>query len=85
MHLAVSLFLGLLYVVSTRAPSTAESQHQFELLTTQLPLAPQRQSFPRLDEITIDQLHGLFNDGSLTSEDLVHACSPVKCLLVAAD
>ena len=85
MHLAVSLFLGLLYVVSTHAPSTAESQHQFELLTTQLPLAPPRQTFPRLDEITIDQIRGLFNDGSLTSEALVHACSPIQGWLVVAD
>ena len=75
MRLAVSLFLGLLYVVSTCAPSNAESQPQFELLTKQLPLARIQGAYPRLDEITIDQIHELFNDGSLTSQDLVHACS----------
>ena len=75
MRLVVSLVLGLLYVLSTHAPSTAESQPQFELLTTQLPLEPHQGAFPRLDEITIDHIHDLFKDGSLTSEDLVHACS----------
>ena len=74
MYLAVSLFLGLLYVLPLHAAPAAESQAQFELLTKQLPIAPHQHVFPRLDEITIDQLHRLFADGILTSEDLVHAC-----------
>ena len=75
MYLAASLILGLLYVVSLYAAPATESQAQSELLTTQEPLTVHRPSFPRLDEITIDQLHRLFDDGSLTSADLVHASS----------
>ena len=81
MHLAVSLFLGLLYVSSFHAASAAEYLPQFDILTKQRPIEPSKQHYHRLDEITIDQLHGLFDDGSLTSEILVHACAPL-CLML---
>ncbi|KAL8786201.1 MAG: hypothetical protein Q9195_008320 [Heterodermia aff. obscurata] len=72
MHLAVSLFLGLLYVSSCHAASAAEYLPQFDILTKQRPTEPSQQHFYRLDEITIDQLHGFFHDGSLTSETLAY-------------
>ena len=81
MHLAVSLFLGLLYVLSFYAASAAEYLPQFDILTKQRPIEPPQQHSYRLDEITIDQLHGLFDDGSLTSEILVHARAPL-CLML---
>ena len=81
MHLAVSLFLGLLYVSSFHAASAAEYLPQFDLLTKQRPIELSQQHSYRLDEITIDQLHGLFDDGSLTSEVLVNARAP-PCLML---
>ena len=74
MYLAVSLFLGLLYVLPCQAASAVEYQNQSEILTKQYTINLHQQSLPRLDEITIDQLRGLFDEGALTSEDLVHAC-----------
>lgn len=86
MHLAVSLFLGLLYVSSFNAASAAEYLPQFDILTKQRPIEPSQQHSYRLDEITIDQLHGLFDNGSLTSEILVHAraslCLTLRQLLI---
>lgn len=75
MYLVVSLLLGLLYVSSFHPSSAAEYQPQFELLTKQHAINPHETPFPTLDEITIDQIHRLFDDGSLTSEHLVQACS----------
>ena len=86
MHLLVSLFLGLLYVSSFHAASAAEYLPQFDILTKQRPIQPSQQHSYRLDEITIDQLHGLFEDGSLTSEVLVDArASPMPHVAAATD
>lgn len=74
MYLVVSLLLGLLYVSSFHPSSAAEYQPQFELLTKQHAINPHETPFPRLDQVTIDQLHRLFDDRSLTSEYLVQAC-----------
>ena len=81
MRLAVSLFLGLLYVSSFHAASAAEYLPQFDILTKQRPVEPSQQHSYRLDEITIDQINGLFDNGSLTSEFLVDARAPL-CLMI---
>ncbi len=72
MHLAASLYLGLLYVLPSFSILAAESRGQRELLTYQHPQDFDQKAFPRLDEITIDELQSLFSDGTLTSEVLVN-------------
>lgn len=72
MRLAASLYLGLLYVLSSFSTLAAASRGQRELLTYQHPQDTAKDAFPRLDEITIDELQGFFADGSVTSEDLVN-------------
>ena len=72
MRLSASLYLGLLYVLSSFAFLAAESRAQPELLTYQHPKNFAQEVLPRLDEVTIDELQSLFSDGSLTSEDLVN-------------
>ena len=69
MHLAISLYVGLLYVLPFCA--TTESHPQREILTYQDSGKNAQQLFPRLDEITIDDLQKLYSEGSLTSYDLV--------------
>ena len=76
MHLAVSLYVGLLYVLPSCA--TAELQPQREILTYQNPGKTTQESLPRLDEITIDDLQKLYGEGSLTSYDLVQVSSYVS-------
>ncbi|KAL8842165.1 MAG: hypothetical protein Q9205_000827 [Flavoplaca limonia] len=65
----LSLFARLVYVISvvSIALSNPTGEHQCRLAT------PQPSLFPLLDEISIDILHALFANGSLTSVNLVHA------------
>ncbi|KAL8900690.1 MAG: hypothetical protein Q9192_000940 [Flavoplaca navasiana] len=65
----LSLFARLVYVISvvSIALSNPTGEHQCRLAT------PQPSIFPLLDEISIDKLHALFANGSLTSVNLVHA------------
>lgn len=76
MRLAASLYLGLLYVLPSFSILAAESRGQRELLTYQHPQDFGQKTFPRLDEITIDELQSLFSDGTLTSEILVNVSHP---------
>lgn len=72
MRLSASLFSGLLYVLPSFFLLAAEPRVQRGQLTYQPPQTTVRDAFPRLDEITIDELQSLFGDGTLTSEALVN-------------
>ncbi|KAL8735951.1 MAG: hypothetical protein Q9166_000513 [cf. Caloplaca sp. 2 TL-2023] len=65
----LSLAARLVYVISvvSIALSNPTGEHQCRLAT------PQSSTFPLLDDISIEQLHALFDNGSLTSVNLVHA------------
>ncbi|KAL8675028.1 MAG: hypothetical protein Q9168_000623 [Polycauliona sp. 1 TL-2023] len=65
----LSLFARLVYVSSvvSTAWSNPTGEHQCRLAT------PQSTTFPLLDDISIEHLHALFANGSLTSVNLVHA------------
>ncbi|KAL8868674.1 MAG: hypothetical protein Q9174_004835, partial [Haloplaca sp. 1 TL-2023] len=65
----LSLATRLLYVFSvvSTALSNPTGEHQCRLPTTKTSL------FPLLDDISIENLHTLFDNGSLTSVNLVHA------------
>ncbi|KAL9599742.1 MAG: hypothetical protein Q9219_003625 [cf. Caloplaca sp. 3 TL-2023] len=64
----LSLFTRLLYVSSvvSVAGSNPTGERQCRLATTK------PSTFPLLDDISIDDLHAFFNNGSLTSVNLVH-------------
>ncbi|KAL8832436.1 MAG: hypothetical protein Q9191_000256 [Dirinaria sp. TL-2023a] len=70
MHLAISLYVGLLYVLPC---AITESQPQREILTYQYSGKNAQQVFPQVDEITIDDLQQLYSEGSLNSYNLVQA------------
>ncbi|CAL8574531.1 hypothetical protein XPA_000488 [Xanthoria parietina] len=64
-----SLLARLVYVISvvSTAWSNPTGEHQCRLAT------PHSSTFPLLDDISIETLHALFANGSLTSVNLVHA------------
>ncbi|CAO1599149.1 hypothetical protein XANCAGTX0491_002891 [Xanthoria calcicola] len=64
-----SLLARLVYVISvvSTAWSNPTGEHQCRLAT------PHSSTFPLLDDISIETLHALFRNGSLTSVNLVHA------------
>ena len=75
--LGVSLFLGLVPLVSLESPLVAlgapERPWVLEASSTGAGSAPSSHFLP-LDEITIDDLITYFADGTLTSVDLVRVC-----------
>lgn len=66
----LSLAVRLVYVFSVvfTALSNPTGERQCPIAT------PEPSSFPLLDDISIEDLHTLFEDGSLTSVNLVRVC-----------
>ncbi len=66
-HLAIRCFHFFVLVLA------ADLNNKRSVAYYQCPTRSFSTTFPRLENVNIEELHSLFEDGSLTSADLVHA------------
>jgi hypothetical protein len=72
----VFLTIGLAHFCIFTSAVNLKIKH--DVAVYQCPSSPSPTRFPRLEDVSIGELHVLFNNGSLTSVDLVHASLSFK-------
>lgn len=68
--------VGLAHLCNLTSAVNLKIKHDVAIY--QCPSSSSPTHFPRLEDVSIGELHVLFNNGSLTSVDLVHASLSFK-------